>query len=121
MPLQIADHPASAATAPSRVVSLVGQLDMETAPMLESALARLTAGPQPRLVVDLARLEFCDSIGLSTLILAHNSCVDSGGYLRIAAPTPFMLHLMSVVGVCDAVPVFDDVEEALSGPATPTG
>jgi anti-sigma B factor antagonist len=95
-----------------RVVQPSGQLDMESAPRLRAAIDQLIRGGDRRIVVDLGRLTFCDSIGLSTLVVAHRTCAEDGGYLRLARPTPFLLNLLTVVGVRDALEVYDTVEDA---------
>jgi anti-sigma B factor antagonist len=98
-----------------RIVQPNGQLDMHTAPRLQEALDRLIAAGDRRIVVDLGRLTFCDSMGLSTLVVAHRSLQDGGGFLRLARPNPFMLNLLTVVGVRDTVRVFDSVDAACAG------
>ena len=95
-----------------RVVQPSGQLDMETAPRLRATIEELIRNGDRHIVVDLGRLTFCDSIGLSTLVVAHRSCAADGGFLRLARPTPFMLNLLTVVGVLDAVEVYDSVDAA---------
>jgi anti-anti-sigma factor len=95
-----------------RVVQPIGQLDMETAPRLRAAIDNLLQAGERRIIVDLGRLTFCDSIGLSTLVVAHRSCAEDGGFLRLARPTPFLLNLLTVVGVRDSVEVYDSVEAA---------
>jgi anti-sigma B factor antagonist len=105
-------HVLDTAEAPCRIVQPNGQLDIETAHRLERALERLIEAGDVRIVVDLGRLTFCDSIGLSALILAHRLCADKGGYLRLARPNPFLLNLLTVVGVRDSVEVYDSVESA---------
>jgi anti-sigma B factor antagonist len=97
-----------------RVVQPNGQLDMETAPVLRAAIDELIRAGNRRIVVDLGRLTFCDSIGLSTLVVAHRSCVDDGGYLRLARPSPFLLNLLNVIGIRDTLPVFESVDAACS-------
>jgi anti-sigma B factor antagonist len=53
------------------VVSLRGGLDMATAPALRERLSELAAAsPPPRVVVDLAELDFIDSTGLSVIMSA---------------------------------------------------
>jgi anti-sigma B factor antagonist len=108
MDVQILGHK----DATCRVVQPSGQLDMETAPQLQETLARLITAGERRIVVDLGRLTFCDSIGLSTLVVAHRSCADVGGFVRLARPTPFLLNLLTVVGVRDVVNVYDSVDAA---------
>jgi anti-anti-sigma factor len=95
-----------------RVVQPNGQLDMETAPRLRAAIDALIRDGARHIVVDLGGLTFCDSIGLSTLILAHRSCTGDGGYLRLARPNPFVLNLLTVVGVRDSVEIYDSVDAA---------
>jgi anti-sigma B factor antagonist len=110
MDVRVTDHP----TGDCRVVVLSGQLDMDTALQLEKALAEART-TNPRVVVDLGDLTFCDSIGLSTLVVAERACGAAGGYLRLARPTPFMQKLLAVVGVDDTVPVYDSVDAAQVG------
>lgn len=108
MDVMVAEHETAGAT----VVSLWGQLDLDTAGQLRDVLAPLLARPVPRIVVHLAGLTFCDSIGLSTLAMGHNRCVDAGGYLRLSAPTPFLLRVLTVVGLVPLLPTYRTVEHA---------
>ena len=107
MDVVVADHPSGGC----RVVTLSGQLDMDTVGLLEQAVTEARTR-SPRVVVDLGEVTFCDSIGLSTLVVAERACTADGGYLRLARPTPFILNLLTVVGVSNAVPVFDSVDAA---------
>jgi anti-sigma B factor antagonist len=95
-----------------QVVQPCGQLDLETAPRLRAALEALIESGRTRIVVDLGRLTFCDSIGLSTLVVAHRTCEAAGGFFRLARPSPFLLNLLTVVGVRDAVHTYESVEAA---------
>src|SRR5215470_11975190 len=74
----VADHPTVGAV----TVALHGQLDLDGAPRLQATFDALCERSVNRIVVDLADLHFCDSIGLSTFVLAHNYCTSTGGYLR---------------------------------------
>jgi anti-sigma B factor antagonist len=48
-------------------LSLAGELDLATAPLVESAVAACLAGCPRRVHLDLAGLAFCDGTGLRTL------------------------------------------------------
>jgi anti-sigma B factor antagonist len=100
------------------VVGLHGQLDIDTADLLTGALSAVTRAPRPRIVVDMTGVTFCDSIGLSSLAVAHNRCTAGGGYLRIAAPSPFLTRVLSVVGLVREVPMYRSVEGARTGDET---
>src|SRR2546430_159087 len=91
-------------TADSAVLEVRGQLDIDTAPQLRGAFDGLRHAAVTRIAADLSQLTFCDSIGLSILAVTHRYCVDSGGWLRLAGPNPFLARLLTVVGIADAVP-----------------
>ena len=97
------------------VVTIRGQLDMDSAGALRAALDKLRADSVSRIVADLHDLTFCDSIGLSTLVLTHRYCVSVGGWLRLADPTPFLTRLLALVGISNVVPVYQGVDGALAG------
>jgi anti-anti-sigma factor len=94
------------------VVSLRGELGVDSAPDVEAALTALIRRSVNRIVVDLAGLRFCDSIGLSTFVVAHRACTSSGGYVRLAAPPEFLMRVLTVVGLRDQVPIYDSVAAA---------
>jgi anti-sigma B factor antagonist len=59
------------------VLSLYGELDLDSSPLLERELETLSAAGRDRVVVDLSGLEFMDSTGLQTLLRAHERAVDA--------------------------------------------
>jgi anti-anti-sigma factor len=97
------------------LVRLVGNLDLDTAPELRTALQSLHDRSVTRMVIDLTGLVFCDSIGLSAFVDAHKSCTSRGGYLRLANPTPLLERIFVVVGIADALPIYRTVQAARDG------
>jgi anti-sigma B factor antagonist len=97
----------------SVVVVVRGNLDIDSAPVLTTALDQVLNAPAPRVVVDLSGVEFCDSTGLSAFVVGHNRAVALGGWLRLAAPGEFLSRLLDTVGLTPAVPVYGDVADAL--------
>ncbi|MFB9446544.1 STAS domain-containing protein [Dactylosporangium vinaceum] len=95
------------------LVSIAGAIDLNTAPALRDTMHRLLDEGRTRIVVDLAGVQFCDSIGLGTFAYARNHCEATGGFLRLAAPTPFMARLLRTVGLAGPIPVHATVTEAL--------
>jgi anti-sigma B factor antagonist len=95
------------------LVSVHGPIDLSTAPQLREAMHALFDTGQARIVVDLADVHSCDSIGLGTFAYGHNHCVASGGFLRLAAPPPRLANLLRVVGLTGPIPVHDTVADAL--------
>jgi anti-anti-sigma factor len=97
------------------VLSIRGELGIDSAPQLRTSLTDLVDGGITRIVVDLGALTFCDSIGLSAFADAHIRCTRVGGWLRLAAPSPFLLRTLSVVGLLAHIPVYDSAEAARTG------
>jgi len=106
---------AEAPTGDATVVKLAGELGVDTAAELAMAIEELLGRPTRRIVIDLALLGFCDSIGLSTFVDAHRRCTAEGGYFALAAPSPFMLELLGVVGLTRQVPAYATVASACAG------
>jgi anti-sigma B factor antagonist len=67
------------------VVTIRGELDLATAPELETTLLeRLDAGHD--VVLDLRELQFMDSSGLRVLVTAHTRVADGGPRFAIVRP-----------------------------------
>lgn len=60
------------------VVTVRGEVDLATAPQLETALERAARDGLPRVVVDLRGTGFIDSTGLATLFRAHKAVTTQG-------------------------------------------
>lgn len=67
------------------VVAAIGELDLQSAPVLEQQVARLRAGGHERVVVDLRQVEFIDSTGLRVLLGLHRAAQSEG---RVIALVP---------------------------------
>ena len=96
------------------LVALHGALDIDTAPDLRKAMHDVLDRGVCKVVVDLGGVDFCDSIGLGTFAYGHNRCVAGGGFLRLAAPSPFIAGLLRTVGLTGRIPVHETVSDALS-------
>jgi anti-sigma B factor antagonist len=96
------------------VLRLSGELDADTSGTLHATLAKLLERPVPRIVVDLADLKFCDSIGLSAFITGRQVITVRGGWLRFAGANPFMVQLLTTVGLSRYFETFPRVADALA-------
>jgi anti-sigma B factor antagonist len=82
------------------VVTLSGELDIQTAADLRSDLTAILAErPLPdHVVVDLEGVTFMDSLGLGTLVVGHRICGDLGVRFTVRNPSSFVAHLLTVSG-----------------------
>jgi anti-sigma B factor antagonist len=91
------------------VLVLAGELDLYTAPRLQSELAAaLSGGNPPRLVVDMSAVDFCDSTGMNVLLAAHRRASEQGGSLELAGPRPAVRKILQVTGLETIFTVLED-------------
>jgi anti-anti-sigma factor len=94
------------------VLVLRGSLDIDTAPALRANLNRLVQRRAPHVVVDVAGLDFVDSMGIGVLITAHTRAAEQGGWVRLAAPSGFLRRLLDTLGLTEHLAMYPDVETA---------
>ena len=100
----------------SVVVTVRGNLDIDAAPVLNTTLDQVLDRPQPHVVVDLSRVEFCDSTGLSAFVVGHRRATAAGGWLRFAAAGAWLQGLMETVGLSRSLAIYPSVADALAAP-----
>jgi anti-sigma B factor antagonist len=81
-----------------QVVTLAGELDLASGQGLPEVLADL---PGLTLVVDLARLTFMDSSGISALVQARRRLGDRGTSLVLTRPRDRVSRTLEIVGLGD--------------------
>jgi anti-anti-sigma factor len=91
------------------VVTVRGELDLATAPELETVLLeRLDAGQQ--VVLDLRELEFMDSSGLRVLVTAHARATDGDPRFAVVRPRAGseVAKILDIAGVEQQLNVVDE-------------
>ncbi|HEX5543249.1 MAG TPA: anti-sigma factor antagonist [Micromonospora sp.] len=104
---------------PFVVVSVAGELDLATAPQLQDQVTALLDQGRNRLIFDLTDLSFCDSTGLSVFLSAKNSCEETGGLIRLAAPQRGVLRILQVSGLVEVLETYPTVAEAIAADTSP--
>ena len=85
------------------VVVVRGELDCATSGQLRSAItALLNRGGVAVIGLDLRGVEFLDSIGIGTIVVAQRICQQVGVRLRVTAASAFASRLLQVTGVGEA-------------------
>ena len=94
------------------VVALRGELDSADAVAVAAVLAAVAAR-EPRIIVDLAGLDFIDSSGVAALARGRRQARQAGGDLVLAAPQQKVLRVLAVIRLAEAFSVYATVEEAV--------
>jgi anti-anti-sigma factor len=97
------------------VVALSGILDLVSAPVLREQLLGLLGPHTNRLVIDLSKVSACDTSGLAVLVGAGRRARWLGGILRLAAPTPAVVSVLSSTGLGQGLDIFPSVFAATTG------
>jgi anti-sigma B factor antagonist len=93
------------------VVALRGELDLVDATRVAAALGRVAAR-EPRIIVDLAGLEFIDASGVAALLRCRRDARDAGGDLLLAAPQRRVRRVLAIIWESDGFAVHASVAAA---------
>jgi anti-sigma B factor antagonist len=89
------------------VVQLSGELDLSSAATLEDELSNLFSANRASLIVDLANLEFIDSVGLRCLLNATERAATNGTSLQFLAPSGQAESILKLTGLRERLPFID--------------
>jgi anti-sigma B factor antagonist len=98
------------------VVAVTGELELGTAPRLRQQVVSLVGEGRRHLVVDLAAVDFVDSLGLGVLVSALKRVRAHGGELRVAGPSPRVRSLFELTRLEEIIEVHDSVAAAVAAP-----
>jgi anti-sigma B factor antagonist len=87
------------------IATIVGDVDVQTAPSLRSGALEIIEQGHPRLALDLAQVGFCDSAGLSAIIVIWHAAQGAGGSLSLAAVPDRLMRMIRMTGVDSLLPV----------------
>ncbi|MGW3853136.1 STAS domain-containing protein [Streptomyces fagopyri] len=78
-----------------------GDLDYDTCDqLLQRTDEFLTAHPEVRdLRLDCSKLQFCDSMGISILLMIHRRTSAQNTQLHLDSPPPFLERILSTTGI----------------------
>jgi anti-sigma B factor antagonist len=93
------------------LVSVTGEIDLYTAPHLQSEFTRLLQDGPSRVVIDMSAVDFCDSTGMNVLLSALKRMKEQGGALEVAAPRPAVRKILQVTGLDSVFTVHDEVPQ----------
>jgi len=101
------------------VLQVSGEIDVAERQRFTDAVEQAAEG-QSTLVIDLDRVRYIDSIGLTVLIRAHKMMLDRGGCLTVAASTPLIRRLLVLTGLDRLFGMHEDVACAVRALTAPS-
>ncbi|MEU8649911.1 anti-sigma factor antagonist [Streptomyces sp. NPDC048737] len=103
------------------VLEFRGEIDIVAAAEVGPLLDGATAGPAPRVVLDLSGIEFFDCSGLRLLYRARARVRDHGGDLHLVCTHPLTLRVLRATGLSRLLPPAASLEAALARPGATSG
>jgi len=107
---------ASATTGDAVVITPSGELDQDTADLLQEQLDAALQQEGRRLVIDCTDLLFCDSTGLNVMLAARLRAEAQGRRVHLAGLRPVVARVMEITGAEIVFSVHGTLEEALTAP-----
>jgi anti-sigma B factor antagonist len=102
-------------------VAPAGELDAYTGPELREELAGAIEAGARFVVLDMAQVEYMDSVGLGIIVGAAKRAVEREGCLAVAAPRPNVLRVFEISGTRELLKVVPTQAEAQARLGLPAG
>lgn len=99
------------------IVTVGGEIDVYTAPVLREKLNELVSEGNHHLVVDMEAVDFLDSTGLGVLVGGLKKVRQHEGSLHLVCTGEKILKVFRITGLTKVFPIHDSVDEALAASA----
>ncbi|RJO68453.1 anti-sigma factor antagonist [Nocardia panacis] len=95
------------------VLTVVGEVDLATAPALESAIESILGGKPAALVIDLTAVGFLASAGMATLVAAHKRA-GAATEIALVAEGPATSRQLRMTSLDQVFAMHTTLDEALA-------
>jgi len=93
------------------VLTVVGEIDVATAPQLRESLHEVIAKGQATVVLDLLAVTFLDSTALGVLVGGLKRCREFGGELYVVVADARLKKIFEITGLNKVFPIVDAVAD----------
>ena len=95
------------------VVTLFGELDSRTAPVVQDKLLELP-GHETRVLLEMSGVNYISSAGLRALLMLYRRMANSDGRVALVGLTESIRDVMTVTGFLDFFAAYDTLDEGLA-------
>lgn len=101
------------------VVTVAGDVDLHSAPLLRARLEALADAQAGHVVLDLSAATFLDSMALGVILMAQKHIAAVGGRLDLVAPTPEIRRIFEITMLDQVLDLHDTRAEAIRSDGDP--
>lgn len=94
------------------IYTQVERLDSTISPLLKSELVVLNAEGIKNFIIDLTKTKYCDSSGLSAILVANRLCKNSGGTFVLCNINETVKKLITISQLDSILHIVENIEEA---------
>jgi anti-anti-sigma factor len=91
------------------------KLDATVSPELKGEFLVICKPKTKELIIDLSDVEFCDSSGLSALLIAERKMRENGGTVKLVGIQKKVLSLIKISHLDRAFQIYDTLAKATKG------
>jgi len=92
---------------------LAEKLDTHIAPALKSELVLIAGNGEKNIILDLKNCHYCDSSGLSAILVANRLCKNAGGKFVLCGLNDPVERLISISQLDSVLTITNTVDEAV--------
>lgn len=98
----------------SHIISLIGEVDLGSAPKIYSLMWQMSDKGQKPLILNLEKVNFMDSSGLQILLRLREKLQQQSQNILLVKPQPQIRKLFQLTGFDKLFPLFTDNDQAKS-------
>ncbi len=92
---------------------LVEKLDTHIAPAVKSELVLIAGNGEKNIIIDLKKARYCDSSGLSAILVANRLCKNAGGVFVLTGLQTAVERLISISQLDTVLNITENVDKAV--------
>jgi len=94
------------------LVNITGTIDLLTSTEFQAYILPFIEKGDKFFALDFTKLDFIDSMGLSTIIMLYQKVNENGGKIVIVNPKPSIMVVFKVTKLNQRISIFSSIEEA---------
>lgn len=97
----------------TQIEVLIDKLDTHIAPSLKSELVLIAGNGEKNIILDLSNCRYCDSSGLSAILVANRLCKNANGVFVLSGLQTAVERLITISQLDTVLNITKSVEEAI--------